>query len=214
MRSRPPKKVSKPTPRPASAKPTQKPEAPAQPKRVPLVIDLTIFADASFHDETGAGGWGAWWKGEAMQFGQTQGGILKCQVASANVAESMALVNAMAAATKSGDLKSGMTVLLQSDCLCALQAFRHVFGAVDHPIRGGHRVELTGRLPKQLDDAGIFPVAQALVQRLALKLMVRHVKGHSSGPGRSWVNRECDRLARAGMVARRSVLLAEGEPRL
>lgn len=176
-------------------------------------IDITIFADASWCPHSGAAGWGAWWKGEAMQYGQTQGGSLNCSVSDINEAECMALVNAMAAAAKRGHLSHGMTILLQSDCLGALHAMRHALGAADHPIRGGHLVALVGRLPKQLKDSPVLPVVTAMVLRLELTVLVRHVKGHSKGHGRNWVNRECDRLARKGMEARRNQLKVAREKR-
>lgn len=36
------------------------------------------------------------------------------------------------------------------------------------------------------------------------KLIVRHIKGHSSGRGRYWVNRECDRVAKEQMRKKRA----------
>ena len=171
-------------------------------------IDLTVFADASFHSETGAAGWGAWIKGNGMERGATQGGGIRVEVRGAIEAEVIALVNAMAFAAARDHMTAGMTVLVQSDCLAALESLRLVLDARDHPIAGGHSVNRAKQLCKQLEGSSALDFVQALVSRLDVAVLVRHVRGHSKGPGRNWVNRHCDQLAKRGMADRRARILA------
>jgi hypothetical protein len=74
----------------------------------------------------------------------------------------------------------------------------------------GVRVGPAKRRPVAATARGIEAIA-TIVEALELSVIVRHVRGHqpgdaSTGQGRNFVNRTCDRLAKAGMKQRREQL--------
>lgn len=179
----------------ADLKPVPKPE------RVytdsPLV---TIFADASYDYRSRAGGWAAWVKAGSQQ-GQYGHGILKVDADGPMQAEMAALANGLHLARSMGTLQPGTPVLLQSDCMLALQLILSCCdGAGNSAASGGLPVT---KLKAVSPNRRAIPALQLILdmaKELGLRVWVRHVKGHSGGDdARSFVNSECDRLARADM---------------
>lgn len=160
---------------------------------------MAVFADASWHQVSKAGGWGGWWKSGAMEYGKTAGGPIKQPLVGSTQAEAVAIANTLAIAKSSGDLKPGMTVMIQSDCKNVLDAILKVVpDARDRPK--GLACQPARRLEPQLRDHASLDFIADLVKRLELKIMTRHVPGHRRGDGRQWVNRKCDELARKGRL--------------
>lgn len=164
---------------------------------------LTLFADASYCLKTKAGGWGAWFKTDGMQEGALIGGTFKTGMANSSEAEVAALANAMTRLCNEGVLGPVSELMIQSDCMRALQLIALLLPGV---IRRRHEKGL----PVHDGILTPTPTEKAALTRIGLirgeadvLLVVRHVKGHSPGGGRSWVNRQCDAIARRHMEAER-----------
>lgn len=161
---------------------------------------VTIFADASFDYKTRSGGWAAWVKAGNQQ-GQYGHGVLKVDAEGAMQAEMAALANGLHMARAAGTVVQGSPVLLQSDCMLALQLILSLApGAGNSAASGG--LDVTKLKEIKAGRRQIAPLQSILAMQaeMDLKLWVRHVKGHSGGDdARSFVNSECDRLARAAM---------------
>lgn len=168
-------------------------------------IHLTIFADASVCDKTGAAGWGAWFKGAGLERGQTCGGPFEMKLHMSDDAELLALAHALAECDSRGLLTAGATVMLQSDCTAALGVIAALTSARDCRVATGSAVSRRRKPPTRKMRKGVDQIS-AIVTAHGLRILVRHVRGHQQGEGRNWVNRECDRIAREGMLARRAEL--------
>ena len=170
------------------------------------IIDVTIFADASLHIETGSAGWGACIKHSPAP-GLIVGGELREPASSSTHAELCAIANALHVA-RDRDLLGGV-VMIQSDSLEALSCIRKaVPRTVDSPAAGG--LSVPGRRKDIAGDlAACVNVIRCLVSACGIRLIVRHVRGHQKGDGRQWVNRECDRVAKLHMRSRRRAADAE-----
>lgn len=174
---------------------------------------VSIFADASFCQQTGSAGWGGWMVGGGLR-AQTAGGPLRERCLTSHEAEALALANALHVAKARGYLRHGMLVMLQSDCAPVLSHLRRRLpSTVDAPMASivdGISCPQAKKPPSPAIARAMEAIA-AMAEALDLRFVVRHVRGHqggdaSTGQGRNFVNRGCDRLAKAGMaVARRSV---------
>lgn len=149
---------------------------------------VTIIADASYCPINGLAGYGYWISSDR---GSNGGGgpLSKGQkVRNSTVAEMMAIVNALYFALKDGYVRMQDTVLLQSDCMPALDAFtfkRHKLSEDEHLI------------VKKLN---------AFMLQYSLTLRYRHVKGHSGiKEARYLTNNLCDERAKAEMRKLRNV---------
>ncbi len=168
---------------------------------------MTIFADASFCPNTGAGGWGAWIKADGPSI--VVGGPLKGRVPGNNTAELYALARAVMEAGARRLFEVADVVMLQSDSLYALGHLMNI-GGQDRPAPDGARAAPLEAPPTHYEGVALERIKSLIGER---PLLVRHVKGHKSGGGRQWVNRECDRLARDAMRMRRAELAAEAPAR-
>ena len=85
-------------------------------------MNVTIFADASYCNELRVGGYGFW---VACERGKKAGGgrLRTNDVSSSTVAEMMALANALHCAIVHGLVLDNDIVLLQTDCMAAIDAF-------------------------------------------------------------------------------------------
>jgi len=155
-------------------------------------LTATIFADASFDQDTGIAGWGAWIK-TAGRDGAIHGAAFKAPVLGSEHAEILALANALALA-RSMELLTG-AVMIQSDCTNALGCIRQVVpSAIDVPAQGGLPAPRRRKPVPPAYKPGLDLIRE-LVAATGVQLVTRHVKGHRAGGGRNWVNRECDRVA-------------------
>lgn len=141
---------------------------------------VTIISDASRCMQTGAAGYGFWVASARAKF--AGGGSFRAPTSSVEVAESLAICNAISVAIYRGAVQPGDQVLIQTDCLNAID------------ILGGKRASL------REDERMAFDFLQNLSAAHNLTLAFRHVKGHSTLPGaRYTTNRLCDKRAKAGM---------------
>lgn len=165
---------------------------------MPEKPDITLFADASVSEKEERAGWGAWIKGDD-RYPLTLSGGLPWHPNS-GVAELRALRCAIAAASEKGYFRpADKVIMVQSDNSDALGWILGLCpGAKNRPHGNSAQV---ARRRKRMRLMPFREDADAIVEvlgRHSLRATVRHVRGHTSGTGRQWVNRECDRLAKLG----------------
>lgn len=150
-------------------------------------MNITIIADASHCPQTKAGGYGFW---IASQRGKLAGsGPLKGRIANSTVAEMMAIANAFHQSIMKGLVHPYDTVLFQTDCIAAIDAF-----------------EATRSLT--LDEKVVVEYLHNIANQADIVVKFKHVKGHTKrGNGaRFAANRKCDEQARAAMRKQREQL--------
>jgi ribonuclease HI len=159
---------------------------------------LTLFVDSSLCPKTFAGGWGAWAIREGWSKGMLFGGAFGHDTSprSSREAELCGIANAIAALGKLGHLTEVDRVMVQCDCL---QALEMIAGRLDHVTvtdhRDGHKISSRVVMtPRALELAAL-----EVIERAGKTLLVRHVYGHRKGAKRQWVNRQCDTLAKTHM---------------
>lgn len=107
---------------------------------------------------------------------------MKKLVANNIIAEMQAVANSLHSALKRGLVCSGDEVLLQTDCIPAIDAFE------------SKRKKLIA------DEHEVLSVVQNLQERFNLTLTFRHVRGHTAHQGARYVtNNLCDKRAKAAM---------------
>lgn len=153
---------------------------------------VTIIADASFCPETKAAGYGYWVISQRGRNGG--GGSFKNKLDSASAAEMMAVVNAIYFAMKTNVALACDELLIQTDCMAAIDAF----------------LKRRERLTK--DETAALGVFSKIKARMNLKVSFRHVRGHTRvQDARSITNRLCDSRAKKGMREVRNQILKEKE---
>jgi len=169
------------------------------------MIDLlTLFVDSSLCLQTWAGGWGAWairndWQAGGMLFGGRFG--RNTNPRTSREAELCGIANALAALQKLDHLDDVERVLVQCDCL---QALEMIAGRLDrvtvsnHPA--GHGIRPNMMRPSEMETAAL-----ASIEKAGKPLLVRHVYGHRGGQNRQWVNRQCDAIAKDYMREARAM---------
>lgn len=152
---------------------------------------VTIIADASFCPETQAAGYGFWIACERGKKGG--GGEMKDLLSSNIAAEMQAAVNALHIAIRCELVKAADEVLIQTDCMAAIDAFE------------GKRRNLAPHEKVAVD------VMHRLRIQHCLSLVFRHVKGHSGRKEARYVtNHMCDKRAKEAMrLARARIQLGE-----
>lgn len=149
---------------------------------------ITVTADASFCPRTNAGGWGYWIASDRGKLGG--GGPLR-KVACSQAAKMMAIVNALDVGVRSGLIRNGDFVLVQTDCQSAIFCFER---------RQGNTTEQQNviRAYLNISETANFGVS------------FRHVKGHTkrnaNPEARYGANRACDARARYHMERARARL--------
>lgn len=167
---------------------------------------LTLFADASYCAKTKAGGWGAWFKTDGMKEGVLIGGTFKTAMTNSSEAELAALANALTRLCNDGRLVPVAELMVQSDSMRALQLIAHKLpGVIRRKHKDGLHVHDGVLTPSPTEVAALGRIG--LIRGEAeMLLVVRHVKGHSPWGGRSWVNRQCDEIAKRHMEMERKRL--------
>lgn len=153
------------------------------------MYSLTIIADASFCSDTKAAGYGVWLAGSHGR-DAFEGPLKKPH--DNNVAETMAITNALWHGLKSGLLKSNTNVLIQSDSETAIKV-------------------LTGeKAPSNQQYRDAVAYVQQLATRYALTLRYKHVPGHTKGAdNRTRAQNHCDSAAKRQMLLQRSEILKQ-----
>lgn len=164
---------------------------------------VTLFTDASVRHTLSAAGWGAWCRGDNRQ-SRTFSGMLGAPgpdgrtvfTGHSNTAELLAVTHAMEALHRSDYLvPADDVVMVQSDCLGALAILgTHLNARFSSHPEGSQFLPRRQKGLIRLEKAAVARIENVLKER-GMSLVVRHVKGHTEGDGRNWVNRECDRLA-------------------
>lgn len=148
---------------------------------------MTIIADASFCPETKAAGYSVWLASNTGRKG-FEGTLPKPY--DNNVAEAMAIVNALWHGLDSGLLKANTNVLIQSDSATAIAILSGEGRAYNPQLK--HAVRYT----------------KDLAQRYDLLLRFKHVPGHTSGQDkRTRAQNKCDEDAKAQMYLQRAEYL-------
>lgn len=159
---------------------------------------LTLFVDASWCPETHAAGWGAWAKRDDWQRGRTFGAPFKAAMRTIGDAEIAGIANALHQLAGWDALAGVRSVMVQCDCIQALETLVRLGGAQVSNHADGARIwpRLKRGIYTRVEQAAALRIRELLGERT---LVVRHVRGHQAGGSRQWVNRECDRLAKRGM---------------
>ena len=138
---------------------------------------VTIITDAGFCPQLEVGGYGYWIASErGKKYG---GGRIKVDpIINSIAAEMMGMVNGLYVALRESLVLTGDEVLIQCDCIPALQAFQN--------------------MRKNITEQELWVVAkmQEVIKDQNLLVNYRHVKGHTSGnQPRLYVNNFCDEKA-------------------
>lgn len=140
---------------------------------------LTIYTDASYCHDTRVAGWGAWMRDSNKTY--SCGGVFKCKFDSSNKAELYAIIEAIKHAHAIDWLKTASLIVIVTDS-------QYAKGVIDGTIVRGTETQALLR-----DIFGLMKVCSC-------RWKVNWVKGHSNNDGaRSWVNQQCDRIARKHM---------------
>jgi ribonuclease HI len=163
------------------------------------VTTATIFADASYDARNKAAGWAAWIKADGRASAMASGAF-KALPSTSSDAELLAIANAMHSANRLGMIDQGAEILLQSDSVHALSI---VLWAIPGSVERRHANSaaiVRSKKPKLKDDSRkAVEVIRAIVDARGLKVACRHVRGHTEGAGRQYVNRAVDAAARTRM---------------
>lgn len=99
----------------------------------------------------------------------------------------MAVVNGLYTACKDGYVEEGDAVLLQTDCMRAIDMFnRRPIGMSEH-------------------EKPVVEYFEKLVKEVKITVLFRHVKGHTDGKQpRLYINNKCDEFAKRAMRTARA----------
>lgn len=173
---------------------------------------LTLFTDASYCSQTNAAGYGAWFKRDDMPAGETFGGEIFSGVSNSSEAELYAIAYALDRLGRRGFVQHPVKrVMVQSDSSRALQiVLKLIPNSVESRHASSKLAPLTGGkdgIRATTIERGAAYIAQDVLKHV--RTLVRHVKGHQEGGGRSWVNRQCDGIAYEYMQLARRRLRGE-----
>jgi len=148
---------------------------------------VTIVSDASYCSRTHAAGYGFW---AVSQRGRhAGGGSFRAAVPDQNVAEIMAIVNALHVTLGLGIAAKGDQVLIQTDSHTAIIAFTGKWRTLKHR-------------PDAIRAVDVF---HGLRGTHELAIEFRHVKGHTRNvDSRSKAQRHADSRAKSGMYKARA----------
>ena len=159
--------------------------------------DVTMFADASVFPRHRRSGWGMWIKGDCRD-SMSAGGPIEIYSPSTEVAELDAIANGLTCAEAAGYFRDGdRVIMIQSDCVAALGIIMAIPGAEMRQHAEGADVPRRRKPLPPHQEAAVKRITGVL-SRHNLSIQVRHVRGHTPGGGRNWVNNLCDKLARRG----------------
>lgn len=156
---------------------------------------ITLFADASFCQNTKAAGIAIWARDADKYCRRSK--ALTFAVDSASQAEGIALGTAILFVLREFSYQPGDRLSIQSDCLSALDLF------AENPKR---------KKPLPGCEAALRSRVLQEVQRAGVTLCPKHVKGHEgTKDARSAVNTWCDEQARSRMREARRLLAQQPE---
>mgnify|MGYP001764934985 CR=1 FL=1 len=154
-------------------------------------MKITVLSDASYCPKYKVAGYGFWIACARGKLGG--GGKIIEEVEDTNAAEMMAICNSIWHGVSEELILRGDELLVQTDSLAAIDR-----------LRGQRVVTLTDQQNR------IIAYYEKVVRRLDLKVVLRHVKGHTGNREARFVaNRMCDKRAKDHMRAARSAKIAE-----
>ncbi|MDW9481368.1 hypothetical protein GOB57_22230 [Sinorhizobium meliloti] len=170
---------------------------------------VTIFCDVSFCPNTKAAGYGAWYRRDGMEKGVFFGEPIPVPCQSSNDGEFWGVTMALRRVFK--ELVDVSTVVLQCDNLNALSWLRefHPNAAAVGEHHNTHGIPQSSRsYPRSMATA----IAIVRAMSPSVRIWLKHVKGHDnkSKTARSWVNKQCDSIAREQMTAHRGRIRRPG----
>jgi ribonuclease HI len=163
---------------------------------------VTLFCDVSFCPNSGAAGYGAWYRTDDMEKGEFFGESIPVACSSSNDAEFWGIAMSLRKVFQLlGD--KATTVVVQCDNIAALSWMREF-----HPNAGAvgvhHGTHGIPQAPKSYPNSMGTAIGVVRAMKPSVRIWLKHVKGHSKSKSpRSWVNKKCDALAREYMAARR-----------
>jgi ribonuclease HI len=153
---------------------------------------VTLISDASYCNRYKVAGYGFWIASQRGKLGGS--GQMTKDVENNNTAEMMAICNAIWQGLAKGVLARGDELLLQSDCLSAMDKMQGIQKAVT-----AQEKEVLAYFAKTLQENG-------------LSAIFRHVRGHTQiKEARYAANRTCDKLAKAQMRLARKIKIQSAE---
>lgn len=148
---------------------------------------VTIIADASWCPMTKVGGYGCWINA-GSRGSKAHQAMLNGPSVCAGTAEMKAIALAIHHSVASGLVTSGDHVLIQSDCVGAIDAFN------------GWRSTL------KIEEKEVAEWFRKFTVKYGLSITFKHVKGHSNEAGARFVsNKICDRRAKEEMRRARNL---------
>ena len=145
------------------------------------MINATIIADASWCPDTKVGGCACWVNAGARGSRSDQQ-MLKDGAVSSTSAEMKAVAIALHFAMKSGLITTGDRVLIQTDCVGAIEGFK------------GSRNNISA------EEKSVAKWVKTFQLRYGLEIMFKHVKGHTTNEGARYrSNVICDTKAKQEM---------------
>ncbi len=154
-------------------------------------MKVTILTDASYCPDTQVAGYGYWIASNRGRVGG--GGAMQVKAVTSSSAEMMAIANSLHAGIASTFVQQGDEILMQTDCMAAIQAFKFL------------RYNLAPQ------ERAAVQYVERFLQQYELKIEYRHVKAHTSQEGARFVaNHMCDKRAKAAMRGARIKALAQG----
>ena len=142
------------------------------------------MSDASYCDRTKSNGYGVWVKSDRGHF--QCGGNIKGGVDNPQEAEAKAMANALWFAFYQGIAKEGDRLIIQTDCVNNIHAFKNGI--------------------KNKNHSALEPLefCKSLLKEKKCLYELRHVKAHDPSLGnRNYVNDICDKLAGQAMRKQR-----------
>lgn len=146
---------------------------------------VTIISDASYCHQSKAAGCGFWIASDRGKLGGSH--AFRLPVKDAQVAEVMGVYAALHKAAEQGLVQENDEVLIQMDCMGALNRFN------------GHTAPREGQEMEYVDKMKL------LIVRLSIQVEYRHVKAHSDALGARFTTIQlCDQRAKEAMRHRRA----------
>jgi ribonuclease HI len=170
---------------------------------------ISLFADASFHNEHRIATWGCYCVKDGQRW--TSGGIIQGTVVNSEDAEMMAIIKAVEAAIQRDTIEHNDRIIIQTDCRGAIQKLE---GAKQmYKNLSPHKVDQLWLQREQYYTVGIPMLYWLYMHRRSITSELRWVKGHSSHHyqqptkdgkehpqrRRTYVNDVCDNIAKRHM---------------
>lgn len=163
-----------------------------------MLYSVTMFADASVSSKTKCSGWGFWIIGDGRD-SMYAGGPLKGFSKNTSVAELEAIANGISCASAAQYFRVGdRSILIQCDNIEALGCLIAARSSIEHDAH--EESAAVNKRKRRMCDRQKAAVDHILkiADQHRLSITVRHIRGHTDGSGRNWVNQLCDSLAKKG----------------